>query len=113
MKLLKKFFLAATLSLFCSSNVFSQGQADWWYFGQNAGVSFQTGDPVAVSDGQLNTSEGCATISNSAGNLLFYTDGITVWNRNHVPMPNGFGLMGNPSSTQSGVIVQKPGSSNI
>jgi hypothetical protein len=37
--------------------------------------------------------EGCATISNSSGQLLFYTDGITVYNRNHQVMPNGTGLL--------------------
>src|SRR5258706_6380319 len=109
----KKLFSIITISLFFSANIFSQGQANWWYFGVNAGVSFQTGNPVAVAGGLLNTNEGCAAISDYLGNLLFYTDGITVWNRNHVQMPNGFGLMGNPSTTQSGVIVQRPGSANI
>ena len=59
------------------------------------------------------TSEGCATLCNEYGNLLFYTDGIHVWNRNHQIMPNGNNLFGNQSSTQSGIIVPKPGSTSI
>src|SRR5262245_40286912 len=101
------------LLIFMSAYSHSQSYANWWYFGQNAGVTFQTGNPVAASGGQINTVEGTAAISDAAGNRLFYTEGVTVWNRNHIPMPNGNGLMGNASSTQSAVIVQKPGSTNI
>lgn len=68
---------------------------------------------MALTNGQLNTLEGCATIADTTGSLLFYTDGITVWNRNHVPMPNGSGLLGNPSSTQSGIIVPYPGNTDL
>ena len=92
---------------------FSQGEANIWYFGQNAGLDFNSGSPVALTNGQLGTYEGCATISSSSGELLFYTDGITVYNKNHSIMVNGIGLMGHPSSTQSATIVQKPGSSNL
>ena len=63
--------------------------------------------------GQLTTNEGCATISSSTGDLLFYTDGITIWNKNHIIMSNGTGLMGDPSSTQSATIVPLPGSSTL
>ena len=97
-------------SIFCAS---AQNEGNIWYFGYGAGLDFNSGSPVALIDGMLNTSEGCATISDNSGDLLFYTDGMTVYNRNHIQMPNGFGLLGNPSSTQSGVIVKKPGSSTI
>ncbi len=61
----------------------------------------------------MHTQEGCASISDFNGNLLFYTDGITVYNRNHGIMPNGTGLKGDFSSTQSAIIVPRPGSSTI
>src|SRR5690554_1205427 len=92
---------------------FSQNEANIWYFGQNAGLDFTNGDPVPLLDGLLNTDEGCATISNSNGDLLFYTDGTKVWNKNHTVMPNGTGLNGHPSSTHSAIIVPKPLNSNI
>ena len=96
---------------FCYSSVlYAQKEADNWYFGSKAGVSFKTGKAVALTNGQLNTQEGCATISNSAGRLLFYTDGISVWDSTHNVMSNGTGLKGNSSSTQSGVIVPRPDS---
>ena len=91
----------------------AQGEANIWYFGVNAGLNFNSGTPVPLLDGQMNTLEGCAVLSNSAGQLLFYTDGVRVWDRNHNVMPNGSGLLGHSSSTQSATIVQKPGSPNI
>ena len=84
-----------------------------WYFGTNAGITFNSGTPVALTNGALTTTEGVATISNNSGNLLFYTNGITVWNRNHLVMTNGTGLLGDISSTQSAIIVPKPGTNNI
>lgn len=91
----------------------AQGEAKIWYFGINAGLDFNSGAPVVLTNGQLVTDEGCATISNSSGQLLFYTDGVTVYNKNHVVMVNGNGLMGHTSSAQSATIVPKPGSSNL
>ncbi|MFN8283403.1 MAG: gliding motility-associated C-terminal domain-containing protein [Chitinophagales bacterium] len=109
---MRKFYFLFSI-LFISLNINAQREADNWYFGQRAGVSFTSGAPVAVTNGQLNTLEGCSSISDASGNLLFYTDGIQVWNRNHVVMSNGTNLKGDPSSTQSGIIVPKPGNPNI
>lgn len=91
----------------------AQGEANMWYFGNQAGVNFNTSPPTALTDGQLSTSEGCSSMSDENGNLLFYTDGRTVWNRNHEIMSNadyfgGNGLLGDPSSTSSGLIVPNP-----
>ncbi|WP_218841800.1 T9SS type B sorting domain-containing protein [Winogradskyella ursingii] len=96
------------------SNIgFAQNEANIWYFGNNAGLDFNSGSPVVLTDGQLATLEGCSTISDSDGNLLFYSDGITVWNKNHSVMVNGTGLKGHPSSTHSALIVPKPNDPNI
>ncbi len=100
-------FLSVTLALP------AQKQGNIWYFGSKAGIDFSTGFPVPLTDGAIATDEGCATICDKKGKLLFYTDGISVWNRNHTVMPNGTGLLGHSSSTQSGVIVPKPGNQNI
>ncbi len=89
----------------------AQNQANNWYFGDHAGITFNFGSPpVALTNSAMNTYEGCSTISDAGGNLMFYTDGVTVWNKNHTVMLNGTGLLGNSSSTQSSIVVQKPGS---
>lgn len=105
--------LSVLIFTYTTHNVFAQGEANFWYFGDSAGLDFNSGTPVALTNGVLSTFEGCATISTSAGALRFYTDGSTVWNNIHIPMPNGTGLLGSYSSTQSAVIVPKPGNPNI
>ncbi len=103
--------LVITLILCLQSNVGTAQQQFWnWYFGNQCAVNFSSGNPVAVAGGQTNVVEGTATISDASGNLLFYTDGMSVWNRLNAVMPNGSGLHGNSSSTESAIIVAMPGS---
>jgi gliding motility-associated-like protein len=101
------------IALLAYSAAFAQGETNTWYFGNKAGLDFSSGNPVAVFNGQLNAVEGCTSVSDAQGNLQFYTNGITVWNKYHVPMANGTGLFGDFSSTQAAVIVQKPGTTNL
>ena len=110
---IKLLFLASLFLVLLSNSVFAQNESNNWYFGSGAGISFASGSPMALNDGILNTVEGVATISDSSGNLLFYTDGSTVYNANHGIMNNGEGLLGNPSSTQSAIIVKKPNDDNL
>ncbi len=97
-----------------SNFIFAQKQGYNWYFGDSAGVTFNTGSPVALLNGALtfpgpqNHNEGISTISDSAGAILCYSDGMTVWNKQHQVMQNGTGLLGNSSTTQSSVIVPSP-----
>ena len=89
---------------------FSQSQTNIWYFGKHAGLDFNSGKPVPLTDGQINSFEGCATMSDSLGNLLFYTDGMKIWNAEHEIMPNGEEILGDTSSTESAIIIPQPGS---
>ncbi len=107
--------LLLILILICAANpVYSQGEASNWYFGFGAGIQFDqgSGNLTVLDNGQLFTNEGCASISTNDGQLLFYTDGSTVYNRMHQVMLDGFGLYGDASSTQSAIIVPKPNDIN-
>lgn len=84
-----------------------------WYFGSGAGLDFSSGNPVAITNSPMTAEEGCASISDTCGDLLFYTDGDTVWNSNHQIMQNGTGLMGCWSSTQNSLIVPQPDNDSI
>ena len=98
----------------CFAVSYSQQQASNWYFGENAGIQFDNNNNItALDDGRLNTKEGCSSISDDDGNLLFYTDGSTVYNSNHNVMLNGTGLLGHDSSTQSAIVIPKPNDPNI
>jgi hypothetical protein len=104
--MMKKILLLTFLSVFGLSS-YAQHQADHWYFGTLAGLDFSSGTPVAVS-GSVNSSEGTASVSSASGDLMFYTDGVYVWDSTDAVMPNGAGLMGDISSTQSAIIVPSP-----
>lgn len=86
---------------------FSQLENNNWYFGNNAGLNFSTTPPTPIT-GSLSALEGTASISNSSGSTLFYTNGVTVWNANHSVMLNGNGILGGSSSTQPALIVPIP-----
>lgn len=86
----------------------AQREANIWYFGTHAGVDFNSGTAIPITDGKINRWEGVATFCDSLGNLLFYTDGDSVWNAIHEPMENGDSLLGDPSSTESAIIVPYP-----
>ncbi len=101
--------LITFIFLLSALNSIAQKEANIWYFGENAGLDFKSGSPVPITDGKLNTREGCSSISDKNGNLLFYSDGTTVWSSDHTVMQNGQGLLGNASSTQSAIIVPHPG----
>lgn len=103
---MKKQIFFLIFALFFTAHGYSQ--ANRWYFGVNAGIDFSGVTPVALNDGVLNTNEGCSSVSDSAGNLFFYTDGITVWDSTHQAMPNGSGLLAGTSSTQAALIVKDP-----
>ena len=108
---LKTITLLGLTAFYCCVN--AQKQGNNWLFGYNAGVSWNTGVPVSFTGGQTVCDEGVGSISDAAGNLLFYTDGSTIWDKTNTPMPNGSGLLGNTSTSQDGMIVPYPGSPNL
>ena len=112
MKSNRTYLILICILIFLTSHA-QNNKANTWYFGGYAGLNFNSGIPVPLTDGAMNTGEGCATISDTDGSLLFYTDGITIWNNHHLIMENGFGLMGHSSATQSSIIVPKPGSDSL
>ncbi len=99
------------LMLSTQSEAQEKKRATFWHFGNQAALDF-TCQPVSFSGSQMNAFEGSATISDTNGILQFYTQGTTVWDRNNNVMPNGTGLLGNPSSVQAAVIVPHPGNND-
>ncbi len=58
-------------------------------------LDFNNPGPPVFSPCAMNAGEGCATVSDLSGRLLFYSNGNVVWDRHHNPMPNGSDLLGN------------------
>lgn len=83
-----------------------------WAFGRNAGLDFNNGDPVPVLTAMTATNgEACASVCDANGQLLFYSEGSYVWDRNHNLMPNGGDLLpgitgeSHTSSTSQGALI--------
>lgn len=93
-------------------NTISSNNAKHWYFGNQAALKFENNVPIALTNSAMSQVEGVATMSDANGNLLFYTNGITIYNRNHEIMVNGTGLLSNSSNTQAAFIVPFSGNEN-
>lgn len=87
-----------------------------WYFGDGAGLDFNpdpddpnapTPRPIAQPHNQ-NIPAGTTTISDQNGQVLFFTDGQSVWDLNGNLMQNGDDIGGDNSSSQSVLAVPIP-----
>jgi len=96
--------------LIISPLIYGQGQANIWYFGNRSGLDFNTEPPTVLKDSKLNTYEGSGSIADSMGKLLFYSQGDTIWNKEHKIMENGTGLCFQlpESSPSAAIIVRQP-----
>jgi uncharacterized protein (TIGR02145 family) len=91
--------------------LYSQGEFNNWYFGLfsgGAGVTFNSGSPVAIPNGFSISSCVTVNVSDSVGNLLFASNGNLIYNRNKQVMPNCTGLhSANTGFNEPIVAVQK------
>ncbi|HRH36945.1 MAG TPA: hypothetical protein PK760_01285, partial [Flavobacteriales bacterium] len=99
--------LLASFALLFSLDAAAQVEGNTWYFGDHAGIQFHDCSATALTNGVNPGFEGCATISNAILGMLFYTNSETVWNRGHVPMPNGT-LAPSGGTLSQVLIVQQP-----
>ncbi len=110
----KSRLLNSLLILFVIIKSFSQKETEHWYFGNRAAIKFNDKQtPNALTNSSMNTPFGSATISDKNGNLLFYTQGTTVFNANHIPMQDGVQLASDNEVLQTSIIIPKPDSPNI
>ncbi len=115
---MKKALIILMLMLTCVPAIYSQKEPYNWCFGKKCWLSFHTTPPTFSDLTMMIAEEGCATISDNKGKILFYTNGINIWgvknNGDHYLFDNAGGnpktdLNGQYSSTQVGVIIPKPG----
>ena len=105
-------------------NCEAQFKNNVWCFGDSVGIRFDQGSIQLFNSSSVTTGGGCS-VSDSIGNLLFYTNtsyyflwnqgfvslGV-VWDRFHNLMQNGDTLIGS-SLFQEQVIVPWPDSSHL
>ena len=111
-------FILTSYHSFCQNNA-----SNHWHFGFNAAVEFTSGSAVSYNGSAMKSWEGTLTYSDSAGNLMFYSNGedknalndsAAVYNVNHQIMPNGDidGSMGDSSPGQVGIVLPNPANAN-
>jgi large repetitive protein len=88
-----------------------------WYFGNSVnGIRFNRGtnEATLVTNQALPFNAGGAAVATdpATANLLFYTDGVRIYDGNHLPMPDGTGLTGFADGNQPAVISPMPGQTN-
>lgn len=82
-----------------------------WLFGSENGLNFSSGAPAYDTSADVNNisfSEASAVQCNTAGSLLFYTNGTNIFNNAHTSIST---TLGNASSHGGALIVPKPLSS--
>jgi hypothetical protein len=126
-----RIFFGILAAICCQYPFFSnaQGMNNLFMYGYSLSgrgvVDFVIGSPVVQIDSTrpINLSLTNANITDSIGNLLFYTNGIKIIDHSDSVMHNGDSLNPSPITTsfqslglpivQNDIILQKPGSSNL
>ena len=106
-RFLRIFYFVCSFCVLSTQFSFSQGETKRWYFGSAAGLDFVNGTPTMITTSSMaGYREGTSSICDAFGNLLFYTDGETIWDKTNQIMANGSGLFGSVITTQSALIVK-------
>lgn len=109
---------SSSLQIFVTNCTPYAGERANWYFGTHWGISFSTGVGLPSLPSSVVSLEASAAISDNAGQLLFYTDGRSVYNSTHAVMANGNVTLnggvnsGMGSNAQGTLIVPRPGNAN-
>jgi hypothetical protein len=88
----------------------AQKEATTWYFSQRAGFDFSAGTPRSLANSARPFGAPSVCFSDKqTGQLLFYSDAQSVWNRHHQRMPQGDSLRGGSGIWQGALTVPVPG----
>ncbi|MGR6087469.1 MAG: T9SS type A sorting domain-containing protein [Arcticibacter sp.] len=110
-------FLFAIIIISC--NAAGQGRNATWCFGDSAGVQFTSGGIVGITS-VLQSQEASASISDTSGNLIFYTGSLggnssyyaNIYNSLNQSLFNGDSIISQTSITQGLLILPKANNSS-
>ena len=102
------FFSVISSQFYTAQNEYSK-----WYFGNYAGLDFMTNPPTVLNTSSMLAYDGCASVADAAGNLLFYTNGATIIDKQHNIMANSTPSIPAGFSGSYPIIIKQPGNSNL
>lgn len=118
-------YIVIALFILVSNIVLAQKQSFNWCFGDSAGIDFNNVAAPQIFGSGMNARGSCASVSDSSGNLIFYTSAPyppslaaslsrtgAILNSQHQLMQNGDTIVGR-SWYHELVIVPKPGNDSI
>ncbi|AYB32137.1 PKD domain-containing protein [Chryseolinea soli] len=95
-------------------------RANIWFFGKNAGLDFNPPNPNnpspppvpnPIKNNVMDAPAGTSTISDRNGQVVLFTDGKSVWNRQEQLLSADIG--GDPLSAQAALIIPVPGDETL
>jgi len=102
----RTYLLCYILFTLVSNLAYSQKEATHWVFGDGVHLVIDKNKFQRLSDVSLTSYEGCSSISDSTGNLLYYSNGVDVYDGKHQPI-NGSGFLKSYlSCAQSSVFIK-------
>ncbi len=86
-------------------------EGETWCFYSNMKLEFRNGSlSLSTLPSTLSFGKGCSSISDEEGNLILFSDGMKLWNKNAQQVAST--LAGDLGSTQSSLIVPHPAGKN-
>ncbi|MEX2595887.1 MAG: gliding motility-associated C-terminal domain-containing protein [Salibacteraceae bacterium] len=102
--------LLGVFLLVCALDTQAQQIYDRWCFSYNMGIDFTSSGAIFNSANSIASAEGCTSVCDENGKLLFYASPESVWDSTHNIMPNGDSLDGHISAKLGVFSVPVPGS---
>ncbi|MGI8893713.1 MAG: hypothetical protein ACR2GN_09685, partial [Bacteroidia bacterium] len=114
-------FISFVFCFISITECYSQNEGNIWVFGDSAAIDFNSGNPVPLLGTGLRAYECSSSISNSNGQLLFYSGSYStttywetaIFNKYHNIIQNGNGIYCNTSSTQGNLLIPFVNDTNL
>jgi len=93
-------------------SLFAQKYGNVWQFGNRTGIDFNSCTAIPLQTAGNPGPEGCSSVCDAVGQLLFYTNSDSVWDKLNHSMPNGY-LIPSSGTISQVIIIPKPLSTTL
>src|SRR5258706_15413572 len=109
----KDFFLLLAVMVSAGALAQNLSQQNWYFGNSTNGIRFNRANniPAIVTNKAVPFGTGGSAVATnpSTADVLFYTDGNTVYDATNSPMPNGSGLNALSTANQPAAVCAVPG----